>query len=72
MDTVTNDQWLVIGMLLVLVLAELVVHPAVSASLLSFLSHFKPGDTSVQPANTSNITSNGNTGVKPSLVPTPH
>jgi len=42
MDTISNDQWLVIGMLLLLLVAELVLHPTVSAGITGFLSAFKP------------------------------
>jgi hypothetical protein len=42
MDAITDSQWLVIGLLILLFLSELVLHPTVSAGLSSFLRAFNP------------------------------
>lgn len=42
MDTISDQQWLVIGLLLMLFVAELVLHPTVYAGLTNFLKAFKP------------------------------
>ena len=42
MDTISDSQWLVISFLLLMLIGELILHPAVAAGLTSFLGAFKP------------------------------
>lgn len=48
MDNISDTQWLVIGMLLLMALGELVLHPQVEQGLVSFLGAFKPAPAVTQ------------------------
>lgn len=58
---VTQAQWTVIGLLLILLVLELVIHPTFQKNVLNFLSSFKPAPNST-PANTPAVTSNFDIG----------
>lgn len=58
---VTKAQWTVIGLLIILLVLELVIHPNFQAAVLTFLRAFKPSTNST-PANTPAVSSNFDIG----------
>lgn len=65
---VTTAQWTVMGLLILLLVLELVIHPTFQSKVIGFLSAFKPAPNST-PANTPTVISNEDIGNgKPATV----